>query len=133
VIQHEFTELIPNVLQKDTLYVSIKYQTAVHLCACGCGNKVVTPISPADWALIFDGDTVSLYPSIGNWQFPCQSHYWIRSNKIIWSKKWTPKEIERGRQRDFQDQVKYFDEDKSESNHRKMFLSDEFENIEEEI
>lgn len=29
------------------------------------------------WTLIFDGDTVSLDPSIGNWSFHCQSHYLI--------------------------------------------------------
>ena len=29
------------------------------------GNKVVTPISPADWQLFYDGDTVSVTPSIG--------------------------------------------------------------------
>ena len=53
--------------------MSIPYATAVHLCACGCGNKVVTPFSPAEWQLTYDGDTVSLSPSIGNWQFPCKS------------------------------------------------------------
>jgi hypothetical protein len=35
------------------------------------------PISPADWQLAYDGDTVSLTPSIGNWGFPRRSHYWI--------------------------------------------------------
>jgi len=34
---------------------------------------VVTPLSPTGWSLIFDGETVSLYPSIGNWNFPCRS------------------------------------------------------------
>ena len=66
-IDHEFVEFIPSELQEAVLYVSIPYATAVHQCACGCGNKVVTPISPVDWQLLFDGETVSLTPSIGNW------------------------------------------------------------------
>jgi hypothetical protein len=81
-ITHEFVEYVPAKLAEGVLYISITYRTAVHRCACGCGNKVVTPISPADWQLLYDGDTVSLTPSIGNWGFPCRSHYWIRSNQV---------------------------------------------------
>jgi hypothetical protein len=51
-------------------------------CACGCGKEVVTPLSATDWKLIFDGKTVSLDPSIGNWGFPCRSHYWVRNNRM---------------------------------------------------
>ena len=53
------------------LYVSMEYATATHLCACGCGLTVVTPISPTDWQISYNGRTVSLYPSIGNRSFPC--------------------------------------------------------------
>lgn len=123
-IQHQFTEFVPSVLEDGILYVSITYGTAVHLCACGCGNKSVTPISPADWKLIFDGDSVSLSPSIGNWQFPCQSHYWIRSGRIDWSTKWTRKQIEAGRRRDERDQLAYFDNAEVEGDHPSPHASD---------
>lgn len=79
-----FTEFIPRELDEGVLYVSITHATAVHLCACGCQTKVVTPLSPEDWQLIFDG-TLTLNPSIGNGQFPCRSHYFIRSNRVEWS------------------------------------------------
>ena len=82
VLTHEFVELIPEELKQGTLYVSIHFATASHLCCCGCGNKVVTPIRPTDWKFICDGKTISLEPSIGNWSFPCQSHYWIRNNRV---------------------------------------------------
>ena len=59
----------PDELEQGTIYVSIRFATASHLCCCGCGNKVVTPIRPTDWKLIFDGKTISLDPSIGNWSF----------------------------------------------------------------
>lgn len=78
-----FTTSIPAVPEPKTLYVSLKYRTAVHLCACGCGAKVVTPLGPSDWVLSFDG-TVSLSPSIGNGQLPCRSHYYIRCDRIDW-------------------------------------------------
>src|SRR5574344_731903 len=84
-ITHKFVEFIPayEEIEKDTLYISIPYCTAVHKCFCGCGNEVVTPISPKDWKLTFDGKTISLYPSIGNFAFPCQSHYWIEKDTVI--------------------------------------------------
>jgi hypothetical protein len=78
-----FTESIPASLEPGNLYISMLYETAVHLCACGCSTKVVTPFGPHDWSLTFDG-TVSLRPSVGNGQQPCRSHYYIRNDRIDW-------------------------------------------------
>ena len=108
-VSHEFVENIPPELAERVLYVSIPYAIAIHLCACGCGNKVVTPISPAEWQLLYDGESVSLTPSIGNWEFPCRSHYWIRHDKIQWAGRWSDEEITEGRQRDAEDLANYFD------------------------
>lgn len=102
-LPHEFVDEIPVDLEEGRLYISIRYRTAAHLCACGCGRKVVTPIKPPKWHLTFDGDTVSLWPSIGRWQLPCRSHYWIRRNQILWAKPWTEKEIREGRELDAED------------------------------
>jgi hypothetical protein len=99
-IRHEFVEYVPEALDEGVLYVSISFRTAVHRCCCGCGAEIATPISRADWQLTFDGDSVTLYPSIGNWSLPCQSHYWIRENLIVWARPWTKKEIARGREHD---------------------------------
>lgn len=104
----EFVEYVPGKLADGVLYVSIPYCTAVHKCACGCGNKVVTPISPADWQILFDGEALSLFPSIGNWGFPCKAHYWIRSNRVTWAKAWTPEQIVRGRARESRARAEYF-------------------------
>jgi len=98
--RHEFVRTIPDALDGDTLYVSIEYSTAVHLCACGCGREVVTPLSPTDWSLTFDGVAVSLDPSVGNWSFPCRSHYWISRGSIRWAAEWTEDRIEVGREWD---------------------------------
>lgn len=99
-LRHEFVRYIPEQLAERTLYISIEFTTAVHNCFCGCGQQVVTPLTPTDWQLIFDGDTVSLYPSVGSWNLPCQSHYIVRRNQAIWMPKWTPEMIEEGRRRD---------------------------------
>lgn len=107
-LTHEFVDSFPVTLQEGTVYISMKYRSAAHLCACGCRNKVVTPIRPARWHLYFNGDAISLWPSIGNWQFPCQSHYWIDLNQIRWSAPWTPEQISAGRARDVADLERYY-------------------------
>lgn len=107
-IQHKFVEFIPNSPEQGILYISIEYRTAVHLCICGCGNKVVTPFSPTDWEIRFNGKTVSLYPSIGNWNFECKSHYFITRNKIFIARKWEDWEIEEGRVEEKANKEKYF-------------------------
>ena len=89
ILQHKFVEFIPDVLEDGILYISIEYCTAIHKCVCGCGNEVVTPLSPNDWELTFNGKRVSLYPSIGNWNFDCQSHYWIKNSTVKHIRKWS--------------------------------------------
>lgn len=97
---HEFVEFVPKELKERVLYVSMEYGTAVHLCACGCSEKVVTPFGRTDWKMTYDGETVSLYPSIGNWNFKCRSHYWVRENRIEWAPDWSDEEIAAGRTAD---------------------------------
>lgn len=97
VLRYEFVEFVPEDISQGVLYISIPYATAVHLCCCGCGHEVVTPLSPTDWRLIFDGTTVSLDPSIGNWSFDCQSHYFIKRNRVEWWDKWSKERINNGR------------------------------------
>lgn len=100
MLRHEFVEFIPETIEQGTLYVSMPYATAVHSCCCGCGREVVTPFSPTDWRLTFDGESVSIAPSIGNWSFDCQSHYWIERGRIRWSTQWSKEEIQAGRHQD---------------------------------
>jgi hypothetical protein len=84
--EHRFVDAAPEVLDDGVLYVSIRYATALHRCACGCGSEIVTPISRTGWILTFDGTAVTLHPSIGNWNYPCRSHYWIRHDRIEWAR-----------------------------------------------
>lgn len=107
-LRHEFVEFVPADLETGVLYVSMTYATAVHRCCCGCGREVVTPLTPTDWVLVFDGETVSLSPSIGNWSFPCRSHYWIERNRVIWARSWSTSEVKAARSRDQQVKAQYY-------------------------
>jgi hypothetical protein len=107
-VEPEFVQFIPADLAEGKLYISIVFATTVHLCACGCRNKVVAPLSPAEWQLYFDGDSVSLTPSIGNWEYPCRSHYWIKASKVRWAAPWTNNQISAGRHRDAEALDDYF-------------------------
>lgn len=97
IIQHKFVEYIPDIIEDGMLYITIEFHTAVHKCFCGCGNEVVTPIAPNGWELRYNGKSVSLSPSIGNWNFDCKSHYWIKNNNIKQAPKWDNKETQKER------------------------------------
>ena len=108
VLAYEFVEYIPEELKERTLYISKEYGTAVHRCCCGCGREVVTPLSATGWQLTFDGKSVSLYPSIGSWSLPCQSHYLITNNRVVWARQWTKQQIARGRAQEAKVKEKYY-------------------------
>jgi hypothetical protein len=92
IMKLEFVKYIPRHLDEEALYFSLEFNTVNHLCACGCGLEVVTPLSPKGWRVTYNGETISLYPSIGNWQFPCKSHYWIIENEVVWADDWSTAE-----------------------------------------
>lgn len=90
---HKQVECIPEHPDPGVLYVSKRFATAVHLCACGCGMEVVTPIKPGRWRLSITAQGASLHPSIGNWSFPCRSHYWIVSGEVCWAENWAQAKV----------------------------------------
>lgn len=106
-LKPQFVEFIPEKLQNGVLYISMSYATATHLCCCGCGKEVVTPFTPTDWRMTFDG-TVSINPSIGNWSFKCRSHYWITGNRVKWAGDMDQRKIDAGRLRDKQAKEQFY-------------------------
>ena len=94
-----FVTSFPQELEPGVLYVSATFATAAHLCACGCGREVVTPLSPAQWVMAFDG-SVSVRPSIGNWSLPCRSHYVIDHGAIRWARTFAHDEAAANREAD---------------------------------
>lgn len=102
-IEPMFVDTIPDALEDGVLYISERYRTCSHKCCCGCGEEVVTPLSPAEWTMKRERDLVSLWPSIGNWDYACRSHYYIQRNKVRWAESMTAKEIARVKRRDASD------------------------------
>ena len=107
---HQIVEFIPERLEEGILYISHRYKTAVHKCACGCGEEVVTPLSPTDWSIKLENVRATLDPSIGNWSFACRSHYFIRRGKVVWAGRMSRRQIERGRVIDQKTRERYIKE-----------------------
>jgi Family of unknown function (DUF6527) len=110
-IRPKFVTSFPSAMEDGVLYISEEYETAGHKCCCGCGEKVMTPLHPAKWRLTKSTNgAVSLYPSIGNWKFSCQSHYWIRDNRVIPAGMLSKQRIEAVKARDKRDSQQYIDQ-----------------------
>lgn len=108
-IQVQHVQLMPKELLPGVLYVSHKFGTAAHLCACGCGSKVRTPLGPMAWSVEETARGPTLHPSVGNWQKPCRSHYWITRGEVIWAEQWTAEQIAAGRRLEDERRQVYYD------------------------
>ena len=108
-IRLERVHYMPKALEPGILYVSDTFETAAHLCACGCGSKIRTPLGPTEWSLSETPAGPSLRPSIGNWQQACRSHYCITQGEIRWSGQWTDAQIEAGRRREQDRRAAYYE------------------------
>ena len=112
-IRLEKVHYMPKQLEPGILYVSEEFGTAAHLCACGCGEKVRTPLGPTEWSVKEHPAGPSLWPSIGNWQKPCKSHYVIEKGRIVWSGAWSENQIAAGRTREQKRRELYFAQQRS--------------------
>lgn len=95
-----FVAEIPEILEDGILYVCRECCVALHNCACGCGEEVSTPLVPTEYRLTMHGDDASVWPSIGNHDFACGSHYVIEHGRIVWAGRMTRSAIELGRKKD---------------------------------
>ena len=107
-LEHRFVRNAPRELEPGVLYISVEYATAVHSCCCGCRERVVTPFTPTDWYMTFDGESVSLNASVGNWNQDCRSHYVIKRNRVIECGPWSDALVEAERRRDKGAKAAYF-------------------------
>lgn len=101
---------MPKQLEPGVLYISEEFGAVAHLCACGCGAKVRTPLGPTEWTFKETVDGPTLSPSIGNWQLACKSHYLIRRGEIIWCEEWTPELIAAGRRHEEEGRRVYYED-----------------------
>lgn len=98
-VRHTFVDVLPTPLLPGVVYISGEHDTAAHLCCCGCGHEVVTPLGQTAWTLRYNG-RVSLSPSIGNGALPCRSHYVIRDSEVLWLSAMTPESHDLAHARD---------------------------------
>jgi len=61
--------------------------------------------------MTYDGRTVTLSPSVGNWQKECGSHYIIDQNRVRWARRWSAEEIADGLANDRELKQMYYGED----------------------
>jgi hypothetical protein len=108
MLEPEFVRHLPDTLEDGKLYISMEFATAAHACCCGCGSEVITPFASTDWSMTFDGETVSLSPSIGNWYLPCQSHYVIRKGEVLQGRHWSKEQVEAEWRRDRRAKAAYY-------------------------
>ena len=113
--QYKFVDFIPEIIEDRVLYISLDYGTVIHKCACGCENEVNTPLTPTGWKMIYNGDVVSLKPSVGNWSFDCKSHYWITNSEVKWSLKWSDETIREVRTAEDSEREDYYNYKNSEN------------------
>lgn len=99
-LRAEFVSEIPETLEGGVLYVCQECSVALHNCACGCGEEVTTPLVPTEYSLTMEDGGPSIWPSIGNHDFACGSHYIIRRGVILWAGKMSRRAIEAGREKD---------------------------------
>lgn len=85
-LKPKYVEHIDEELQEGFIYISEEYHVAIHLCACGCKKKTVTPLYKNGWTLTKNDDKITLRPSIGNFkgENPYHAHYYVTNNKIQW-------------------------------------------------
>ncbi|MEP7457508.1 DUF6527 family protein [Phyllobacterium sp. SB3] len=95
-----FVDDIPEHLEDGFLYVSRECHVALHNCACGCGEEVSSPLVPTEYTLVMEDEGASIWPSIGNHDFTCGSHYIIERGRIRWAGKMSRAQIEAGRAHD---------------------------------
>ena len=107
-IRLEHVQFMPKELLPGVLYVAKEYGAAAHLCACGCGSKIRTPLAPTEWQLVETREGPTLWPSVGNWQKPCRSHYVIDRGRIEWHGQWSQSQVAQGRMREQQRREAYF-------------------------
>ena len=113
---------MPKLLEAGILYVSEEFHTSAHLCACGCGQKVRTPLGPTEWTIRTDSRGPTLRPSVGNWQLPCKSHYLISNGSVQWSNQWTEKQIHAGRQKEHARRSAYYEAHKPNVSRWRLLL-----------
>lgn len=110
-LEPRFLAHFPEHLEEGVLCISEEFSLTAHKCCCGCGEDVILKLGPAKWRLTKESDgTVSLDPSVGNWNYACRSHYWIEHNEVLEAGPMSRGAIKRVQHRDRSERQQYLDQ-----------------------
>ncbi len=102
----EKVERFPAALADNVVYVSEEFEVAALKCACGCGHQVNLLLG--DGHTVYDeGGLADISPSIGVWDAPCRSHFWIHRGRVRWADQWSDAEIHSAMERQLSRHVQH--------------------------
>ncbi|MDY0885383.1 DUF6527 family protein [Dongia soli] len=78
---YETVERIPNQLREGVVYHSEEFELAALLCVCGCGHRI-TLLVPDSHQVTSSNRLATIRPSIGVFDAPCKSHFFITAGKV---------------------------------------------------
>lgn len=80
---------VPDHIDKTIFIVGSTPKWVIFDCPCDRGHRLSVPlmksVSP-HWRLTRHGKTISLWPSISVTDGPCDSHFWLRKNRVEWAR-----------------------------------------------
>ena len=79
--QYESVERIPREMADSVVYHTEEFELAGLLCACGCGHRV-TLLVPDSHQVWNEGGYATVSPSVGVFDAPCKSHFFIRCGNV---------------------------------------------------
>ncbi len=69
-------------MEEGIVYVSERTWQSSHLCACGCGDEILTPLVRGGWKhVVNEKDEITLFPSVTSES--CDSTYSINQGYAI--------------------------------------------------
>jgi Family of unknown function (DUF6527) len=80
---YQSVDRIPDILRDGVVYHTEEFELAGLLYACGCGHRVIllVPDSHQVWD---QNGLATVRPSIGVFDAPCKSHYFITAGVVEW-------------------------------------------------
>lgn len=81
--RYRAVERVPKEMEPGVVFHSEEFELAGLLCACGCGHRI-TLLVPDSHQVFDQGGWATVRPSIGVFDAPCRSHFFIRGGQVDW-------------------------------------------------
>ena len=81
--RYRLVDRVPKEMDEGVVYHSEEFELAGLRCACGCGHRI-TLLVPDSHQVFEQGGWATVSPSIGVFDAPCKSHYYISGGGVEW-------------------------------------------------